>query len=133
MQTPRVEWFVSKGQRLPIGQSPPDVTGARLLLVRARRAEVLAYLPPRQSQQRAVRPGPRDSALGAAGEGGAPARPAADASSCRSHPHTRSLSSDTATLQQPGRGLLPRSPLTLWQASCDQKQCPLHLKQGPLL
>ncbi|KAI5939469.1 Rho GTPase-activating protein 44 [Manis javanica] len=33
MQTPRVEWFVSKGQRLPIGQSPPDVTGARLLLM----------------------------------------------------------------------------------------------------
>lgn len=44
MQTPRVEWFVSKGQRLPIGQSPPDVTGAPLLLACALLAEFFAYL-----------------------------------------------------------------------------------------
>lgn len=50
MQTPRVEWFVSKGQRLPIGQSPPDVTGARLLLVCAPLAEFFAYLRQLQSQ-----------------------------------------------------------------------------------
>jgi hypothetical protein len=44
MQTPRVEWFVSKGQRLPIGQSPPDVTGAPLLLACALLVEFFAYL-----------------------------------------------------------------------------------------
>lgn len=54
MQTPRVEWFVSKGQRLPIGQSPPDVTGARLLLVCAPLAEFFAYLRQLQSQPRAA-------------------------------------------------------------------------------
>lgn len=54
MQTPRVEWFVSKGQRLPIGQSPPDVTGAPLLLACALLAEFFAYLKQLQSQPRAA-------------------------------------------------------------------------------
>lgn len=72
MQTPRVEWFVSKGQRLPIGQPPPDVTGARLLLAFARLAEFSACL--RQLQSRAQqRRRPRGPAPGAAREGGASA------------------------------------------------------------
>lgn len=54
MQTPRVEWFVSKGQRLPIGQSPPDVTGAPLLLACALLAEFFAYLKQLQAQPRAA-------------------------------------------------------------------------------
>ena len=90
MQTPRVEWFVSKGQRFPIGQSPPDVTGARLLLVFARLAEFFAYLRQLQSQPRAAVGGPRRSARWAVLEGGGFAPQASYRSS---RPQTRSLSS----------------------------------------
>lgn len=102
MQTPRVEWFVSKGQRLPIGQPPPDVTGARLLLAFARLAEFSACLRQLQSQP-GQRRRPRGSAPGAAGEGGASAADRA--------PKPGASVPDTTGLEPPGWGLLSLSPL----------------------
>ena len=132
MQTPRVERFVSKGQRLPIGQSPPDVTGARLPLVCARLAEFFAYLRQLQSQPRAAAGGRSAPRTGPPGRevpppGLSPTPPAAARA-----PKPGASVPNTAALEQPGRGLLSLSPLAPQQAACAQKQCPLHLKQGPL-
>lgn len=114
MQTPRVERFVSKGQRLPIGQSPPDVTGARLPLVCARLAEFFAYLRQLQSQPRAAAGGRSAPRTGPPGRevpppGLSPTPPAAARA-----PQTRSLSSQY------------RSPGTAWQrAALSQSPCTL--------
>lgn len=112
MQTPRVEWFVSKGQRLPIGQSPPDVTGARLLLVCARLAEFFAYLRQLQSQPGAAAGGRAAPRAGLPGRevpppGGPPTPPAA---ACAPKPGASVPS--TAALEQPGRRPLSQSPRT---------------------
>lgn len=132
MQTPRVEWFVSKGQRLPIGQSPPDVTGARLLLVCAPLAEFFAYLRQLQSQPGAAaggRAAPRSVLPGR--EVPRPGRPLTPPGAARA-PKPGASVPRTADLEQPGWKPLPLSPLAPQQAACSQKQCPLHLKQGPL-
>lgn len=132
MQTPRVEWFVSKGQRLPIGQSPPDVTGARLLLGCARLAEFFAYLRQLQSQPRAAAGGravPRARLPGR--EAPRPGRPPTPPSAARA-PRPGASVPRSAVPEQPGWRPLSLSPLAPQQAACSQKQCLLHLKKGPL-
>ncbi|CAD7690435.1 unnamed protein product [Nyctereutes procyonoides] len=120
MQTPRVEWFVSKGQRLPIGQSPPDVTGARLLLVCAPLAEFFAYLRQLQSQPGAAAGGRAAPRAGLRGGRSLPRAPEPGASV-----------SSAAALEQPGLRPLALSPLAPQRAACSQKQCPLHFKRAP--
>ncbi|XP_039092199.1 mediator of RNA polymerase II transcription subunit 25-like [Hyaena hyaena] len=113
MQTPRVEWFVSKGQRLPIGQSPPDVTGARLLLVCARLAEFFAYLRQLQSQPGAAaggRAAPHTRLPGR--EAPRPGRPPTPPRAARA-PKPGASVPRSAVPEQPGwRPLMPQSPCT---------------------
>lgn len=116
MQTPRVEWFVSKGQRLPIGQSPPDVTGARLPLVCAPLAEFFAYLWQLQSLPRAAAggraalcTGPPRRELPRRRELPPPGRSPTPPAAART-PKPGASVLNTAALELPGRGLLSRSP-----------------------